>query len=360
MNIGIISQIKEKNIAGINRVTMGTVTELLKLDKNNEYYFVGKTDWLNLPLESIPILPDMDCAIRLNYTVNSYPLDIIHSHYKAFDLNAGFSCAKILTIHDLIPLLYPKWYGNQYDYFNEVLRKCAHSADVVIAVSQYTKNDIVEHYRIKEEKIKVVYNGLYPADLFGEVKQCEAVTYLENQRFILSVSGISPHKNQLALVEAFLLYKQRNPNDDVKLLLTGPIRQYQVVRDILEKYKEITDSIVFTGYVSDEQLVWIYQKALSFIYVSIYEGFGLPILEALSLGKAVICSNVTSMPEVGGDAVEYCNPHDIESIADAIEHVVSDDVYRRELESKAIIQANKFSYKKTAEQTLEIYKSFVK
>ena len=230
----------------------------------------------------------------------------------------------------------------------------------MIAVSQYTQNDIVKHYGIKEEKIKVVYNGLYPVDLFGETKQGKAVASLENDRFILSVSGIGPHKNQVAMVEAFLLYKQRNPEDDVKLAITGPIRQYQTVRDILEKYKEVSESIVFTDYVSDEQLVWLYQKALSFIYVSIYEGFGLPILEALSLGKAVICSNVTSMPEVGGDAVEYCNPYDIESIAEAIEHVVSDDVYRRELESKAIRQANKFSYKKAAEQTLEIYKSFEK
>ena len=163
MNIGILSQNKEKNITGINRVTMGTVTELLKLDKKNNYYFVGNSDWLNIPLESIPALPDIDCAMRLNYTVNAYPLDIIHSHYRAFELNPGFPCAKILTMHDLIPLLYPQWYGGQYDYFNEVLRKCAHSADLVIAVSQYTQNDIVKHYGIKEEKIKdwIVDEGIF-------------------------------------------------------------------------------------------------------------------------------------------------------------------------------------------------------
>lgn len=360
MNIGIISQNKETNITGINRVTLGTLTELLKLDADNHYYFVGKSDWLKMPMESIPALPDIDKPMKLNYTLQAYPLDVVHSHYRAFDLNAKVPCGKIITIHDLIPLLYPEWYYSQYDYFNETLRKCARNADVVIAVSEHTKKDIIEHYGIKEEKIKVVYNGLYPENVFSENMVGESVTELENERFLLSVSGVGPHKNQVGMVEAFLLYKQQNPDSDVKLVLTGPIRQYQVVRDIMEKYGDVADGIVFTGFVSDEQLLWLYKKALAFIYVSFYEGFGLPILEALAVKKAVICANVTSMPEVGGDAAEYCDPHDTGSIAAAIGHVVSDDAYRHSLEEKALGQAGKFSYKKAAQETLAIYQMFAK
>lgn len=360
MNIGIISQSREANITGINRVTLGTLTELLKIDTNNQYYFVGKTNWLGIALESIPTLVDVEKPIKLNYTLMAYPLDIVHSHYRAFNLNQTIPCGKILTIHDLIPLIYPQWYGSQYSYFNESLRECAKRVDTIIAVSEYTKKDIIEHYGVKEEKIEVVYNGLYPEKLFDKAMLGREVEALKNTRFLLSVSGVGPHKNQVNLVEAFLLYKQRNVDSDVKLVLTGPIRQYQVVREIMEKYSDVAESVVFTGFVSDEELLWLYQKALAFIYVSLYEGFGLPILEALSVQKATICSNTTSMPEVGGNAVEYCNPHEVESIAQAINHVVSDEQYRHELERRALVQAGKFSYRKAAEQTMRIYRRFEK
>lgn len=102
----------------------------------------------------------------------------------------------------------------------------------------------------------------------------------------------------------------------------------------------------------------MYQNAAAFAYVSFYEGFGLPILEAMAAGKAVICSDTTSMPEVGGDAVEYCNPYDYESIAAAMENVIFNTQRRKYLEERAVIQAKKFSYEKAARQVFEIYKEF--
>lgn len=360
MNIGIISQNKEKSITGINRVTMGILTELLRLDRDNSYKFIGRTDWLPLPMESIPIVPATDRILSLNYMQTTYSFDIVHSHYRPFHINSSIPCGKILTIHDLIPLLYSQWYGNQYDYYNEEIRKGAEEADIVIAVSEYTKKDIVEYYNIPEDKVKVVYSGLFPPKLFEEDGAGESVAGLEKEKFLLTVSGLGPHKNQTGLVEAFLYYIQHHPESGLKLVLTGPVRRYEVIRDILRKHSDLEKAIVFTGYVTDAQLVWLYRKAVAFLYTSFYEGFGLPILEAMSVGKAVICSNTSSMPEVGGNAVEYCNPHEIESISDAINHVVSDAVYRSELETRAIEQAGKFSYEKAARETLEIYQLFQK
>ena len=183
---------------------------------------------------------------------------------------------------------------------------------------------------------------------------------LEDTEFIFSVSGLGPHKNQGGLAEAFLLYKKRHPESKVKLVLTGPVRKYEVVREILAKNGEAAGNVVFTGFVSDAQLIWLYRKALAFIYVSYDEGFGLPILEALSVGKAVICADAASMPEVGGDAVAYCNPHEVEAIEAAIDRVVSDESYRKSLEERAVGQASRFSYKKAAGELMQIYGSFQK
>ena len=358
MKIGVLSMYKEKEITGINKVTMGLMEELLKLDRENDYVFLGKTDWLPLDMEHIPVLPDAGGSVLLNYAMLAHPLDIVHSHYRPFELSRGNPCAKILTIHDLIPLIYPQWYGSQFEYFDVSIRRCAKEADKIIAVSECTKQDIIEYYDIMPEKIDVVYNGLSPTKLFADDAEGQSVPELENTDFIFSVSGLGPHKNQAGLAEAFLLYKKRHPESKVKLVLTGPVRKYEVVREILAKNAKVAENVVFTGFVSDAQLIWLYRKALAFIYVSYYEGFGLPILEALSVGKAVICANAASMPEVGGDAVAYCDPHEVETIEAAIDRVVSDESYKKSLEERAAEQASRFSYKKAAGEMMQIYESF--
>ena len=360
MNIGVLSLYKEREITGINKVTMGLMEELLKCDRDNAYVFLGKTDWLPLDMDYIPLLPDAGSSIQLNCAMLAHPLDIVHSHYRPFELSKGLPCAKILTIHDLIPLIYPQWYGSQFEYYDSSIRKCAKQADKIIAVSECTKRDVVEYYSISPDKIEVVYNGLSPTKLFADDARGEIVPELENTDFIFSVSGLGPHKNQGGLAEAFLLYKRRHPESDVKLVLTGPVRKYEVVREILSRNKDAAKNVIFTGFVSDEQLIWLYRNALAFVYVSFYEGFGLPILEALSVGKAVICADAASMPEVGGDAVAYCDPHEVESIETAIDKVVSDVAYRKHLEKRAGEQAAVFSYRKAAEELMKVYGTFRK
>ena len=114
--------------------------------------------------------------------------------------------------------------------------------------------------------------------------------------------------------------------------------------------------IILTGYVSDEELSALYQSALCFAYISYYEGFGLPILEAMACGKAVLSSDKSSMPEVGGDAVCYCDPYDMESIVEGLDKLVEDEQYRKRLEGKAKVRAERFSYKKAAEEIYDLYK----
>lgn len=358
MNIGILSQSKERNITGINRVTIGTMTELLRLDSDNKYSFIGDTEWLNLDMATIPAMIHTDEVNNLSFTCKAYDLNVVHSHFRPFHVNAHIPCGKVLTIHDLIALRYPDWYKSQNYFFDEALRKSAREADVIVAVSEATKKDVVEIYKIPEEKVKVVYSGLFPNNLFVAEKGGEKVETLNERPFLLSVSGIGPHKNQQGLAEAFVLYKQRYPDSDLQLVITGPVRRFHVIREIMERHPEASKDIVFTGFVTDAELLWLYQNAEAFVYVSFVEGFGLPILEAMSVGKAIITSDVSSMAEVGGDAVEYCNPFEIETIVNAIEKVCHDKCHKRMLEERAVVRAKRFSYENTAREILEIYKNF--
>lgn len=358
MNIGILAQLKQSKVTGINRVTLGTLSELLKQDVHSHYYYIGNTEWLPIRLDTIDALYNSAGPILLNFAVTAHPLDIVHSHYRPFKLSKRIRCGKILTVHDLIPYLHPEWNNNQYDYFDGPIRKCAQEADVVIAVSECTKRDLVEQFHIPDEKIKVVYSGLYPDQFFTADDNGKAIAGLDVGKFIVMVSAVGANKNHAGLIRAYLQFRLHHPESDIKLVVTGPIRQYQVIREVLEQYSDLAGNVVFTGFVTDEELVWLYRSAEAFAYVSFYEGFGLPILEALSVGKAVICSETSSMPEVGGEAVQYCNPYDVDSIESAIEQVVLNDDRRKELEKMAMAQASKFSYENTARETLEIYRLF--
>ena len=229
---------------------------------------------------------------------------------------------------------------------------------MIIAVSESTKKDVIEAYCIPEEKVRVVYSGIYPENAFTPDNSGKVITGLEGTSFLLSVSAVGANKNQGGMIRAFMQFKIHHPESNLKLVLCGPIRQYDVIRKIEDEYGDIGKEVVFTGFVSDDELAWLYHSAIAFIYVSFYEGFGLPILEALSAGRAVICSNTSSMPEVGGDAAEYCDPYDVDSIEVAITNVVMNEQRKSELESAATMQAAKFSYEKTAKETLEIYRSF--
>lgn len=356
MNIGILAQLKQNCITGINRVTIGTMSEMQLLDKSNSYSWIGRCDWLGLNLPVIDALFASNERINLNLPVDLYDLDIVHSHSRPFYFHSKCNCAKIITIHDMIPLMFPEWKNNQKAYYDGPIRKTVEEADIVIAVSESTKKDVVHCFGVNPEKVKVVYNGLFSDMSSGCTLQ--EVVELKGKRFILSVSAIGANKNQMGLIEAFVRYKEQHKEDDLKLVLTGPIRQYEVVRDYQKKYPKSSADIIFTGFVSDAELNWLYKNALAFAMVSFYEGFGLPILEALSVGTPVISSDTSSMPEVGGDACVYCNPYEVESIEAAIDKIVNKEDLRELLKKNAGKQAEKFSYKKAAKETLDIYSMF--
>lgn len=349
----------EKNgkLSGISRCAQSIIRAVSQLDRENVYQFWGN-DELDVPVERIHTIYTKEKDRLCDAFAHWYQADIIHSLWAPLFAAKG-KCQNIITIYDLCPLVNIEWYDNQrgiYQFYDEWMRGQLQYADKIIAISETTKSDILSYYpTIREKDVEVIYLGnesaldarFYKGDITSE-------RYNIKSGYILSVNTMVKRKNIEGTIQAFELYHARHPKSELKLVLTG---RWEKTNRVLERAfsSSIRDKIVLTGYVSDAELLSLYYNADCVMYPSFYEGFGLPVLEAMTLGKAVITSNISSMPEVGGDAVHYCDPYDIESIADGIEKICEGETYRQALEQKAVLQAAKFSYHRAAQETVDLY-----
>jgi len=263
----------------------------------------------------------------------------------------------VFTLHDLIFRFFPeyhlplnRWFlTNAMPYF---LRR----ADAIIAVSECTKRDAIRLYDLSPEKITVIYEGVNPAlkpeQDAARIAQVRA-QYAHDQPFIFFVSTIEPRKNIIALVDAMKILRARGlPH---RLLIAGRKGWlYQATFDHV-KQTGMSDKVDFLDFVPDADLSALFAACDAFVFPSLYEGFGLPPLEAMACGAPVICSNTASLPEVVGDAAWLVNPREASEIANAIERVVNDDHLRDELRAKGLAQASKFSWERAARETLDVY-----
>lgn len=357
MNIGYMLGWNEYGAnSGVNNHIAGIIGELMRLDNNNKYYAVVD-NYLDLPIYSEGRFPQLsEESAKQGITrmlCERYDVELVHSFFYPYEtLNSKIK--KILTIHDLFPF----HYGNNVELFRKSIRESAIISDKIIAVSNYTKQEIIEHLGVSEERIQVIYAGInLKLDTDIDTKPI-LEKYNLQEEYLMAVSTFKPRKNIKGLIEAFSLFKERHFNNKAKLVLVGKeIEKFDYVREVHEVAKKCEMDIIFTGYTSDQELSALYRGATAVACVSFLEGFGLPVLEAMKYGKAVIASDTTSIPEAGGDAALYCNPYDVESIADAIEEVLLNDEKRREYEQKSVLHVQNFSYRKMAEQTLDLYRS---
>lgn len=347
----------KKHLTGIGRVAKNTIENILEI--TNEYQFMMlEKDRIGVDIPADTAATTKDSGKMVSLQCLTYQLDIMHSFYDPCTNFEG-KTKKILNIYDLVNAKYPQWISGDKsycEYWKNRLQKAATNADIVIVDSEYTKEDVINTFNLPKKKVRRVYCGL-------DRRLDNSVTE-ENEydrkwrsvgRYMLSVCTIEPRKNLNGALKAFKIYKEHHRDDDIKLVIVGKVGW--VTEPIFAEINNspFRDDIIITGYVTDAELLSLYKNCLFSVYASFFEGFGLPILESLSLGKTVVCSNTSSMPEVGEDAVCYCNPYDIESIADAMEKLSQNDEYRSQLENKAKSQAAKFSYKQAAIETLNIY-----
>lgn len=298
------------------------------------------------------------------FNLNS--VDIYHSPFLSLpdQRRLPISIPRIITIYDLIPIIFPHLFTqSQLDSFRRSLHSINVDRDWVLCISENTKNDLLSFFGGKLDPSRVSVTPLAAANTFISVKDtCLIRTTLTNYRiphdrpYILTLCTLEPRKNLTAVIQSFASLIQQGSDLGINLVLVG-VKGWKNKSIFKEINKEIRlkTRIFFTGFVPDKDLSAIYSGAICFIYPSLYEGFGLPPLEAMQCGIPVITSNVSALPEVVGDAGITVNPKDGDELSDAIYRVVSDQSLRASLAVKSLERAQQFSWSRCTEQTIQLY-----
>lgn len=262
----------------------------------------------------------------------------------------------IVSVMDLSYIFFPELF-NKSDLY-QLRNWTAYSvrqASRILTISKYSKNAIIEEYGVSEDRVVVTYPGL--KEMIGLTPQIYTMNRLQSHygihdRYILFVGTLQPRKNIVRLVEAFS--QAVEDEKDLQLVIVG--KKGWMYEEILAAPKKfnVEERVKFLDFVSDEELPSLYQHAECFVLPSLYEGFGLPVLEAMQYGCPVITSKVSSLPEAGGDAALYVDPEDVADIAKKIKRLLSDKALRKEMIEKGKKQVAKFSWEKTARETLAV------
>ena len=295
-------------------------------------------------------LPPEDLETRLGYP------DLVHSHN--FFCPTGLRRARLVyTLHDLAFLVHPEWTTehNRQICFEGVYNASLH-ADLVLANSEFTRRCFLETFPHYPEERTAVAS---PASRFADRdpalgSQPSSLPQLEPDRFFLSVGTLEPRKNQVRLLEAYARYASAS-SDPLPLVLAGG--RGWMMEDLEERIARqgLAQRVELLGYVDDETLRWLYSHAAAFVYPSLFEGFGMPVVEALSLSAAVVTSRVTSLPEVVGKAALFVDPEDVGEIEGALERLAMNEALREDLRRRAPVQAGRFSWLETARLVIGHY-----
>lgn len=258
----------------------------------------------------------------------------------------------VVSIFDLSYLKYPELFKKKDLYQLKIWgRYSIKRAKAVITISESSKNAIIEEYKLASDKVHVVYPGIKELINNREINMTDLQKkYGIKKNFILFVGTIQPRKNIARMVEAI------SQIPELELIVVGKKGwQYEGILDSPRKFG-VENRVKFLEFVPDEELSELYKNAICFVLPSLYEGFGLPILEAMKYGCPVVTSNTSSLPEAGGDAALYFDPEDSSDISEKIKNLLSDDKLREDMIEKGYKQAKKFSWEKAAKETLHVLK----
>jgi glycosyltransferase involved in cell wall biosynthesis len=291
---------------------------------------------------------------RLRPLVKALSLDLLHSPY--YIMPYWLDCPSVLTMYDLIPLIYSQHLPHRWTswIFRATASLAVRRAKRIIAISDSTKRDLVRLLGASEDKITVTHlaadERFRPLD---RQQRGNAIrTYGLPERYLLYLGINKPHKNLPFLLQVF-----RELRTEAKLVLAGKEDpRYPQVRDEARRLR-LADRVLFLGDVPEKDLPMIYNGAEVFVYPSLYEGFGLPVLEAMACGTPVVCSNSSSLPEIVGNAAITLDPADTSAWVAALAEVLESRELQAELRTRGLAQADKFSWKKTARETLGVYQS---
>lgn len=364
----------QKTKTGVEHYAQQVIWKLAQLDRENQYIIYLRTPpqpWFgklpsNFSIKVLPF-PIFWTQIRLSVEFLFNKVDALWIPASALPLIHPKN--SVVTIHDIAWEFFPdtftgfmKWYLKFSTWY------AVKHARAIIAVSSATKRDLIKRYDMDPEKIFVVhhgYTGPRPSaagsqvsdrsqsieDLFPELKP-ESRKILGSAKYLLYIGTLQPRKNLERLLDAFIILKSDHPYLDHKLVIAGWSGWKS--EQILAKIKDYEQDVIYLGYVTDKQRAELLKRANAFVLPSLYEGFGMPILEAFAVGVPVATSQVSSMPEVAGDAAIYFEPNNTRSMIAALSHLLSDWKLRQELVEKGKLRLEKFSWEKCARETLDV------
>lgn len=374
MKIGFDAKRAFQNSRGLGNYSRNLITGLLDFMPENEYYLFGLNpiegdcfNWSkNISKQAHIVEPKYKSKLyqplwrsKLIYNdIINHNLDIYHGLSHEIPIKLNTSTKYIVTVHDLLFLRFKesfKWIDRQI-YLSKIKRSCK-SADLIIAVSEQTKHDLINFLDVPESKIVLNYqscSSLFYYKIDDEIKQKLKAKYSLPNEFLLFVGALVPHKNIERIIEAHALVPE---NIRIPLVIIGKENNYK--KTLLEKIKEHSkiDQVIFINYVDTADLPAIYQLAKILVWPSLFEGFGIPIIEALFSKLPVITSNVGCFPEVGGDGTIYVDPNNSEEISKAIVRVLSDDTLYLKMQTLGKEFVMKFHIKNTSNELMKIYSS---
>lgn len=370
MYVGIDSRHILGQKDGVGYYTYHLIENLIKLNTDDKFLLLlpqrfPYKDWLNRSFqESLIKFPRSNKLFRFFWSQALLPLeskirriDLLHT---LADISPfAFGGKKLLTVQDISFLILPQTIPrSQYFYSLRFLPYAARKADRIITPSQCTKQDLLERLSLPEEKIRVIHHAVdslfRPLEKKTSLKKIKEKYGIE-RRFLFCLSSLVRRKNLERLIRAHHHLREQGKIDHI-LIISGRkgwgfFKEIFKVVDELKAKKEV----IFTGYLTEEDRILFYNGADLFIYPTLYEGFGLPILEAMGCGTPVITSNTSALPEIAGDAALFIDPYRVDDIASRIQQLLEDTGLYDELRNKGLERVKAFSWEKTARQTLEVY-----
>ena len=364
MRIGIDA--RKLHDFGIGTYIRNLLRHLARIDRETEYVLLARPGDVN----GLQVLGENFRAVSEragNYSVGEQlkvPVALVREgvqlfHAPHYVLPPLVPCRSVVTIHDVIHLMFPQYLPHRaaLTYARTFIGLAARRSNRIMTVSESSKRDILKYVDVPPEKIEVIYNSyderfsVQPSD---EATDRLRERYQLHDQFVLYAGNVKPHKNLERLIDAFYLVRQRGL-DHLKLVLIGDdISKYASLRRAVQHHG-LHKYVRFLGYLPEETLAVMYRLASVFVFPSLYEGFGLPPLEAMASGTPVVTSNISSLPEVTGNAAVLVDPYDPHSIADGIYSVVADPARRADLSAKGVARAHEFSWEAAARRVHQVY-----
>ncbi|MEM7736735.1 MAG: glycosyltransferase family 1 protein [Deinococcota bacterium] len=371
MKIGLFTYGMDQHFTGIARYAVNLTRELVKLEPNLDITLLNPypdsahpwyQEFASLPMQNLRLVP-LAASLgnwSLHRAARELKLDILHDPcgIAPFLLPPpGFPrrYKRVVTIHDAISLVTPEVQPLATRLiFQTLIPASGKTADGIITVSQAAADDLIKYAKLPADKITVTPNGVDAAMPLSDAEVANALAKLDiTQPYILYVGNLAPRKNLARVIDAF---DKVHAQHDVRLVIVGA-KNWRADETFAKAGN--LDSVIFPGYVDEPSLHALYYGAKMLAFPSLYEGFGLPALEAMVHGTPVIASTASSLPEIVGDAGILVDPLSVDAIADAMQHLLTDDAKARQLIELGYERAKMFSWEETARRTLELYKNLV-